>query len=282
MKEKIGGGGKNQPYDEQNGQYENEKATTKALTTKEKLEQAKRIYGDDYEKEKNNTILTNKKSINSKLKDQQALTDEEIEEVIISISETYISSSRGKEDKNLKRILESNGFSKTPKKVKKEELVQVLSKGKVLYRGLNGDDAVKYKEQFYQGDLFVGTGFGGNGVYMSIDVNESNNYTKGSNVVACAIMPSDFKIAGKEIRKEYQTYYDKMFQKYKYQKTNSKQENEKNSLIMKTLSFGAYCALKGYDGYLPTIKPEINMVILNRGKLVIGEHYEQERIMELD
>ncbi|MBQ2702126.1 MAG: hypothetical protein IJF64_03960 [Clostridia bacterium] len=50
MKEKTGGGGKNQPYDEQNGQY------GKALTTKEKLEQAKRIYGDDYEDSESDTI----------------------------------------------------------------------------------------------------------------------------------------------------------------------------------------------------------------------------------
>lgn len=44
--------------------------------------------------------------------------------------------------------------------------------------------------------------------------------------------------------------------------------------------FGKYCALKGYDGYI--IQDDKNLVVLNRGKLIIGENDEQRIFLEFD
>ena len=40
--------------------------------------------------------------------------------------------------------------------------------------------------------------------------------------------------------------------------------------------------LCGYDAYLPAVSPEKNVVILNRGKLVIGENNEQEKFIDFN
>ena len=268
MAEKRGGGGKLQEYNENNGEY-----GSGHEDNKRKKEEAEKIYNSDY----NSDRIVFDEIIDKKLKTHQALSDEEIDVILEVLAKTYERPERNVGDKNLKKILDINGFSGTPRRVGKDKLLQVLSDGVPLFRGLNGDKAVEYAKQFYDGEMYVGIGLGGNGIYMSIDGNEANSYSKGSNVIVTAIMPKDMKIAGKEVRQEFSVFSDK----YKTTTEQSKTEKERLWAMQKPLSFGTYCALKGYDAYLPTINPKKNMVVLNRSKLVIGANNEQERLLEL-
>ena len=215
--------------------------------------------------------------IDKKIIDGIPLSDSEMDKVFESLSKTYERPEKGGGDKNLKKILDLKGFSNPPKKVDKKELTKVLSKGTIMFRGLNGERAKEYAEQFYNGEMYVGIGLGGNGVYMSKDTNEARVYTKGSAVVVSAVMPADMKIAGKEVRKEFNRFSDK----HRTTAEHTQTEKERLWKMQHVISFGTYCALKGYDAYIPMISPEKNIVVLNRSKLVIGENNEQERFMEL-
>ncbi len=215
------------------------------------------------------------KEIDAKIRERKPLSDSEVETVFDKISKVYERPERGSEDRNLKKILDMNGFSDKPKKVNKKELASALANGTVMYRGLNGEEAVKYAKQFYDGEMFVGTGLGGNGIYMSKDSMIAEEYTRGSNVTVVAVMPKDMKVAGKDVREEYKEF----FERYKSTAEQTQEEKEYIWGIQKATSFGVYCVLKGYDAFLPTIKPETNMVVLNRSKLIIGENNEQEGIM---
>lgn len=271
MAKKRGGGGKLQEYNEKNGEY-----GEGSEKLKKKEDEAELIYNSDYG-EPNNEKIVFSEIIDKKIKTRTALSDDEIDVVLEILAKNYERPEKGVGDKNLKKILEMNGFAGTPRRVGTEGLTQVLSGGSPLFRGLNGENAEEYKKQFYNGEMYVGIGLGGNGIYMSKDNNEANNYTKGSAVIVTAIMPKDMKIAGKEVRREYAEFYDK----HKTTNEQSKTEKERLWAMQKPLTFGIYCALKGYDAFLPTINPEKNMVVLNRSKLVIGKNNEQERLLEL-
>lgn len=217
---------------------------------------------------------------NKSTKIGKVYSDEEIENIVIELAENYTTPERGKEDLNLKKVLMDIGYDAKPLKLKKEEFAKVLIRGKIVFRGLHGEDSFKHKEDFYNGEMFVGTGLGGNGIYVSQDKTVALSYAQENGSVICAIVPKEMKIAGKECREDFKIFIDKIKTKYAYNKQKTKEENIKNSNIMKCASYGIYCALKGYDGYLPTINPEKNFVILNRGKLVIGENNEQEYFLE--
>lgn len=279
MPQKKGAGGKPQEYDVEDGEYEETQKDTNESQTKGDIDffdgEEKGDEREDYFAE-TQLETTFGKSIDDKVKQCIPLTDNEIEEVFVKMSDNYERPEKGKGDNNLKKILDMNGFSKTPRKVDKLQLANEIKNGEIMFRGLNGEESEKYGRQFYDGEMFVGVGIGGNGVYMSKEINEAENYTKGSNTVVVAIMPKDMKIAGKDVRNEYHAFYEKQ----KATDQHTKQEKERLFKIQKTMGFGSYCALKGYDAYLPAKSPEKNMVVLNRGKLVIGENNEQERIME--
>lgn len=210
------------------------------------------------------------KEIDTKIKKGIVLTDSEVETVFAEISKVYERPERGIGDKNLKKILDLNGFSNKPKKVNKKDLAKALSSGTIMYRGLNGKEAAMYAKQFYDGEMFVGIGLGGNGIYMSKDPNIAEEYTRDSNVTVVAIMPKDMRIAGKDVREKYKEFFER------YKSTAEQTQDEKEYVwgIQRAISFGVYCVLKGYDAYLPTIKPETNMVVLNRSKLIIGKNNE--------
>lgn len=291
MAEKKGAGGKPQLYDTADGEYleTTSDGSTQTYNENDGLQDTERKHNSDgFGGEHKATPAESQRLqelgiesfgqiIDTKLKEHKPLSDSEIDEVLSILAETYEKPEKNIGDKNLKKILEINGFSGVPKRVNKKELTNVIAEGTVLFRGLNGENAKEYGKQFYDGEMFVGLGLGGNGVYMSVDGNEANSYAKGSSVVVAAVMPKEMKIAGKEVRQEYQNFYN-------LHKTTSEQtpkEKERLWAMQKPLSFGTYCALKGYDAYLPTINPEKNMVVLNRSKLVIGENNEQERLLEL-
>ena len=107
-------------------------------------------------------------------------------------------------------------------------------------------------------------------------------YRHQDGAIVSAVMPADFRIADDEVRKEYSDLKKKYDEKYKWAKTNSKEQNAENDKLRGALSYGVFCVLKGYDAYLPAVSPEKNVVILNRGKLVIGENNEQEKFIDFN
>ena len=107
MAQKKGAGGKNQEYNVDNGRYSND---TDYFTGEERQEEKANFFNDP------KAGITFRKEIDEKIKNVAPLSDEEIEEVFEKMFETYEKPERGKGDKNLKKILDLNGFSKTPRK----------------------------------------------------------------------------------------------------------------------------------------------------------------------
>ena len=182
----------------------------------------------------------------------------------------------GRQDDCLKEILDKKEFTKPPKRVNKEQFTKALESGSVVYRGVGSS---KHIEQFYNGDCFVGQGDFGNGIYMSYDKKEALGFS--SNLVV-SILPKDFNFAPTELRKEHEQFV-KEFKTKRFSpekvKTESDMKEAQNELNFIN-DFGKYCALKGYDGYIT--QDDKNLVVLNRGKLIIGENDEQRIFLEFD
>jgi hypothetical protein len=81
-------------------------------------------------------------------------------------------------DRVLKSLIRVKGFDEKPKVVAtKEELT-----GTVLYRGVHSSEsktAPELVKQFSDGDMFVGQGIFGNGVYFASEVSLANKYAYG-------------------------------------------------------------------------------------------------------
>lgn len=256
MAEKIGAGNKPQNYNPSNGQYENGEGWTK--------EKADRVIQTLHKQNRQNL--------------RRPLSNAEIEIVAKELSAKYkLPSMRrsGTQDDCLKEILDKKGFSVIPKRVAKKEFVEAIKNGKVVYRGVS---TIEQEKQFYNGDCFVGQGFFGNGIYMSYDKNEALKYA--DNVIV-SIVPESFNFAPNELKEEHKTFLQSWkSQNLDYEKLSEDEiervENEYNFLK----DFGKYCALKGYDGYIS--QKDKNIVVLNRGKLIIGENDEQKLFLEFN
>lgn len=113
---------------------------------------------------------------------------------------------------------------------------------------------------------------------MSFDKNEALKYA--DNVIV-AVVPESFNFAPNELKEEHKTFLQSWkSQNLDYEKLSEEEmervENEYNFLK----DFGKFCALKGYDGYIS--QKDKNIVVLNRGKLIIGENDEQKLFLEFN
>jgi hypothetical protein len=125
----------------------------------------------------------------------------------------------GSNDKMLEGILAENGKDKPPQVVDKATLDNLLTQGwTACYRGIDGNGiqtGVQFGNQFRTGALYCGSGYAGNGVYVSrktaSDRDDSNaiqtakGYSKGGNhtgVILRMAYPPTAKIAtGRELSK---------------------------------------------------------------------------------
>lgn len=177
----------------------------------------------------------------------------------------------GVEDVRLKSVLDELGYTKKPQKLSTADFAKEMQKGKLYFRGMSEQ---KYVDAFYNGDCFIGQGLSGNGIYLTEDASEAySNYGKGlkDNVAFC-IISDDMRIAGEKEKNEYKalmsSYYDEKLQSVKKRGDNA--ELAEFFSIRDEMTYALYLAMRGFDGY--TGLKATNIVLLNRGKVKVGEN----------
>jgi hypothetical protein len=203
-------------------------------------------------------------------------------------------------DPRLKALLEAQGFTAKPMLVGETEFEALAQKGGIkVYRGLVGNEtttAAQMVEQFKTGDMFVGTGVIGNGVYAGTDLGYVIKYAEDNpkNVIKMLLSPKakyiDSKDAQEGARKLSGAFYDAAFKRpYKdpemgkivdsYIKAKgpipgsgeaaTKYRDELREIGWLYHEPGAYAASMGYDAIKHFDEDGGVFVILNRGAVVV-------------
>ena len=120
-------------------------------------------------------------------------SDAEIQE-LLRMSPSY-GGAAGTHDPVLHAILEKQGFTGFPGQTSSPE-------GAILFRGFAGKDASAYAKQYSSGDMFVGQGMWGNGVYTTSIEKYAWMYAEDDGVVSkMELMPGARTIDAKELKK---------------------------------------------------------------------------------
>ena len=201
----------------------------------------------------------------------------------------YITIYRQVGDPRLKAILQAQGFTVKPTIVSATEF-ETLAKtgGTKIYRGVTPTEtktASSMIDDFKDGDMFVGTGVVGNGVYTGTDLSYVIKYAGGKpeNVMTMALSPKARTISvddAKNGSKVFSTaFFDKAF-KRPYQNpqagrfVDSFGDIDKETLRQLGIIYqdpGRYAALNGYDAIKYVDDDGGVFVILNRGALRVKE-----------
>jgi SPP1 gp7 family putative phage head morphogenesis protein len=205
-------------------------------------------------------------------------------------------------DPRLKALLEEQGFTKTPTVVNAEQYEVLVQQGGIkVYRGVTETtnlSAAQMIEQFKNGDMFVGTGVVGNGVYSGTDLNYVIKYAgdKPENVMEMILSPKakfiDAKDAEEGARALSGAFYDAAFGRAyanpelgkivdSYIKTLGPIPGSGEAATvyrekLRELGWlyhdpGAYAAAHGYDAIRHIDEDGGVFVILNRGAVVVKE-----------
>jgi hypothetical protein len=203
-------------------------------------------------------------------------------------SNSYIDIVRRPNDPRLQALLKTQGFADTPTLISANEY-ETLN-GVKVYRGVTGSEnlsAAQMVEQFKNGDMFVGTGVVGNGVYSGTNYEYVINYAGNNpkNVIEMAFKQNatfiEADIARAEAQKLSEAFYDKAFgRQYSLNMSDYldyiKSYGDISAEEAKALGTmfrepGAYAALHGYDAIVAANSStgESVYVILNRGAMVV-------------
>jgi SPP1 gp7 family putative phage head morphogenesis protein len=209
-------------------------------------------------------------------------------------------------DPRLKALLDAQGFTAKPTVVSAAEFETLVQKGGVkVYRGVIGDDrltAEQMVEMFKTGDMYVGTGVIGNGVYSGVNYEFVLKYAmdKPGNVLEMVLSPTakfmEHDVAEKGAKALSTAFYDKAFGRsysdpvmgqlvdtYVEAMGGIPTDNWKAIAFRDELrelgwTFkdpGAYAAANGYDAIrysdLADNGKDAMYVILNRGAVVVKE-----------
>jgi hypothetical protein len=193
-------------------------------------------------------------------------------------------------DTRLKGILEAQGFTAKPEIVDSTQMYQLGERNPRMWRGVTPTDdlsTAEMIEQFKSGDMFVGTGVIGNGVYAGSNYNYVVKYAedKAENVMTLAFKDGarfmDYKEAQDGARNLANAFYDKAFKRegnlalspYKefVESFGDLTEDEARKLGWLFHEPGAFAAAKGYDAIsnIDSETGEAVYVILNRGAVAI-------------
>jgi SPP1 gp7 family putative phage head morphogenesis protein len=209
-------------------------------------------------------------------------------------------------DPRLKALLDAQGFTAKPTVVSATEFETLVQKGGVkVYRGVIGDDtltAEQMVEMFKTGDMFVGTGVIGNGVYSGVNYEFVLKYAmdKPGNVLEMVLSPTakfmEHDVAEKGAKALSTAFYDKAFGRaysdpvmgqfvdsYVEAMGGIPTDNWKAIAFrdeLRALGWtfkdpGAYAAASGYDAIrysdLADNGKDAMYVILNRGAVVVKQ-----------
>jgi hypothetical protein len=203
-------------------------------------------------------------------------------------SQQYIEVVRPPGDPRLKKLLELQGFSAKPKIVDAPTMDELGKKGEKMYRGLAPTEKLTVKnmiEQFKNGDLYVGTGVIGNGVYASNQYDYVLKYAenKADNVMNMVFLPDakfvDAEVAKGEAKEMMNAFFHKAFDrkedlaKSKYaafvESFGDLTQQEAKDLGWFFRDAGSWAAANGYDAIQYAEDGEKVFVILNRGAVAI-------------
>jgi len=220
-------------------------------------------------------------------------------------AQEYITTYRQVGDPRLKALLDAQGFTAKPTVVSAAEFETLVQKGGIkIYRGVNSNDTLtadQMIEMFKSGDMFVGTGVMGNGVYSGVNYDYVLKYAmdKPGNVMEMVLSPTA-KFIEKEAAEEgannlSMAFYDKAFgRKYsnpefgkivdgyveiigeapiEYGPAKEAWQQQFRALGWALHDPGAYAASMGYDAIrfsdLADNGKDAVYVILNRGAVVV-------------
>ncbi len=168
---------------------------------------------------------------------------------------------QGRTDSTLHKILHAKGYDRLPKVVSKEEIDDLVKQGYTpIFRGIKylGDDVPSGAEQYKRGEMFVGRGAFGHGVYFATNNRMAAKYSvdKDGKVgsILSGVLDKSAKIISADDAKKLS------------EELISKTQINEHKVILSDL--GKVAALYGYDAIKAT---EDILVVLNRGKTIIGE-----------
>lgn len=100
--------------------------------------------------------------------------------------------SKGREDLIIKPLLDELGFSALPQKVDAKTFEDMKKDHLFLSRGVTSSE---YVEKFKNGDMFVGLGVNGSGVYTTTRKEKAESYAKQDGAVIDMLLDKNAKIA---------------------------------------------------------------------------------------
>lgn len=173
------------------------KGQTKQDACEKHFEKARLIDNDDKKE------YTKISAQGRKLRDFRSLKDildnPNLDEMIQKSQFAFFS--KGREDLIIKPIIKELGFDGLPQKVTADKFEELKKTSKILYRGVTDS---KYIDIYKNGEMFIGLGVNGTGVYTTIERQEAQRYAQGGGIIELLI-DKDAKIAnGFELTMEAQ------------------------------------------------------------------------------
>lgn len=170
-------------------------------------------------------------------------------------------------DPFLAQVYKARGYDALPTVVDSDAFDTLLTDGAtVLYRGLYGDGAQGYLDEFRYGTYFAGRGISGNGTYAGVQARVAVSYGQGrlSNVMRLALADGSRVITDDDLLKEWLEFlsspaYDAL-------------TPAGRSLVG---DMGRYAAARGYDAIRVSRSEDGDsdyFVILNRGRVTVDRN----------
>ena len=213
--------------------------------------------------------FSNNNSNNSKIRNPEDITKEEIEE-IKKLSQ--IINEEGVKQGVEKAVFDKYGYNKKfPKTVAKDKFDKV--NGNAIYRGISAnseEEAQTYLNQFMSGDIYIGRNNSGSGVWFSENENIANGYKNGEMGTSAKNGNNSFIIKAKvEKNANLVNKNDLPSKKDRIIMYGVQNDNLLSKIVYDD---GLYAAILGYDGIVDeigfTFKTK-NVSIINRNILVV-------------
>jgi hypothetical protein len=209
-------------------------------------------------------------------------------------TQQYIEAFKYTGDDRLKAILQAQGFTAKPTVLSADDFAVLEQlKTPIIYRGLTASSTKSVDQmikEFKDGEMYVGTGVAGNGVYAGTDLNYVIKYAGDNpdNVMTMALSPTaktiDMEEAKRQAKAASAAFYDKAFKRQASPGSLSTPEMQKfvdsfgditeeqaRQLGILFRDPGRYAAVNGYDAIKHVDEDGGIYVILNRGAVRVKE-----------
>ena len=148
--------------------------------------------------EEHGKIIAEKRALKDFESLKQVLSNPNLDELIQKSQFAFFS--KGREDLIVKPMIEEMGFNKLPQFVDDNEFEKLKKTNIYLCRGLTN---LEHIDSFEKGDMFVGLGINGSGVYTTVYKEKAQSYAGESGGVVEMLLDSSAKVGeGVEIAKK--------------------------------------------------------------------------------